>query len=521
VAAAERTTVRPRSARRGGRDAIGAGSATSPSRSRAFDLAVVLAFAALGVVLVLHHEPWRDEADTWLMARDAPLGELIRRTAYVGVPALWSFVLAPFARLGLPYGVIGFVNLAFAIAAIAIFTFRSPFPPLMRALIVFSFYLSYEYAVIARSYAISVLLLMTLAALDPRRLSRPLAYGVALALLFNTNVHGIMLGIPLAGLWAWEAIRSRPRARSVWIGLAVAAAGAVLALAQLLPPADGQLRGLAERAGPRWIPISLAGALFPTLEANRPVMAVSALILAAALVVSWSRRRAFVFLAVASAGLWAVFTLKYPGTLRHWGFLFLALIHTLWIVRAAEPSRDPPRTESPRGPIAAMAGMVLAVGWPFALAWSVYVAALHWHRDFVDPFSGSRAMARYLLDQGLVDVPIAAWPAPQAEAVLPHLPVRRFWYPGIRAYGSYMQWDRAYEEGMEIGDDEVLRRVGEEFPRDREVLLLANRPLAGADTAGFAMIHVVVGDVMMGDEQYVLYRRAASPRSGSAPSGPG
>ena len=59
---------------------------------------LLAAFAALGIVLVLHHEPWRDEADVWLMARDAPLKDLFLRAGYVGSPSLWYYLLVPFAK---------------------------------------------------------------------------------------------------------------------------------------------------------------------------------------------------------------------------------------------------------------------------------------------------------------------------------------------------------------------------------------------------------------------------------------
>jgi hypothetical protein len=119
-------------------------------------------------------------------------------------------------------------------------------------------------------------------------------------------------------------------------------------------------------------------------------------------------------------------------------------------------------------------------------------------------------MAQYLIEQRLAAIPIAAWPAPHAEAVLPYLPVRRLYYPGIRAYGSYMKWDRAYEQGLAISADEVLERTEQAFPEARDLLLLTNQPIEGAAEAGFTLIHAVAGDVIQGDEQYLLYRRSRS-----------
>lgn len=93
--------------------------------------------------------------------------------------------------------------------------------------------------------------------------------------------------------------------------------------------------------------------------------------------------------------------------------------------------------------------------------------------------------------------------------MLPYLPGTRFYYPGIREYGTHMKWDRACVAGWAIPEDEVVRRVEQAFPPGQDVLLLANQPMAAAEAAGYRLVHAEIGDVIMGDEQYFLYRRGA------------
>jgi len=472
---------------------------------------LLAAFTILGVVLVLHHEPWRDEADFWLQARDAPLAEIVGRGGYVGTPALWTLLLVPFAKAGFPYATLGFVNLAIAAGAVALLLRFAPFPLPLRALFAFSYFFAYEYAIVARSYALGVLLAFALAALHTRRDDRPRAHGALLALLFNVNVHAMALAAPILAWRAWETLRSAPERRAArWIGVAIAAFGAGIAIAQVLPPPDGQLQGLRVHGGRQWIPVTLTGALFPSLEES-PAMAWWAAVVWLACAGSLvGRPRALMSLVASSGLLWAIFVWKYPGSLRHWGYLLVAIAFALWIA-AAEDRAGSAAAARRRGFLARAAGAVATVGLYAALGWSVYFAWRNWDRDFRYPFSESRAMARHLVDHGLTGLPIAAWPAPMGEAVLPYLPIRRLYYPGIRDSGSYMRWDRTYEEGMEIGEDEVLRRVHEAFPPPRDVLLLTNRPLAGARAAGFAIAHVAAGQSMTSDERYVLYRRVPAP----------
>jgi hypothetical protein len=152
------------------------------------------------------------------------------------------------------------------------------------------------------------------------------------------------------------------------------------------------------------------------------------------------------------------------------------------------------------------------MGLPVALAWSVYVAADYWRRDLRDPFSASRAAARWLSASGLTRIPIAAWPSAQAEALLPYLPGVRFYDPGIRDYGTHLRWDRATITGWDLPEDQVLKRTIEAFPRG-DLVLLVDRPFRFAERAGFGLVHAEVGSVMMGDEQYFVYRRGPVSRA--------
>jgi hypothetical protein len=205
--------------------------------------------------LVFHHEPWRDEADGWLATRDATPAQLLRFTNYVGVPGLWFWLQLPLSRFGAPYVSLGLLNLLFAAAAVALVLWRAPFPLWLRVGFAFGYFASYEYAVIARSYALAMALIFALAAAHTRRWSRPWLHGVLLFLLFNTNLHGALIGAPILALLAWEAWRAPAgpltpaapgaQAGGAWGGVALALAGLLLAVVQLWPPADGQMSGLA------------------------------------------------------------------------------------------------------------------------------------------------------------------------------------------------------------------------------------------------------------------------------------
>ena len=57
----------------------------------------------VGIFLVSGHVPWRDEAQSWLLARDLSWSNLIAQMPYEGSPPLWHFLVKILVETGLPY----------------------------------------------------------------------------------------------------------------------------------------------------------------------------------------------------------------------------------------------------------------------------------------------------------------------------------------------------------------------------------------------------------------------------------
>src|SRR5260370_920465 len=184
--------------------------------SRTVPWVALLMYGALVVVLEMHHEPWRDEADPWLLARDADCVTFFHRMGLSGTPGLWHTLLVPLARTGLPYGSQAVLHIIIAICAAAIILWKAPFPIALRIATIFSYYLSYEYSVVVRSYALGIVLLVSVAALYPKRFERPVVWGLLVALLANTNTHSLIIAAMIGAGYAIEGIKERrlPAGRS-------------------------------------------------------------------------------------------------------------------------------------------------------------------------------------------------------------------------------------------------------------------------------------------------------------------
>jgi hypothetical protein len=213
------------------------------------DWLIFALYATLVAIAIHHHLPSDDEAQAWLLARDNPLLTLLfRRMHYEGAPGLWPILLWVLAHLHLPFASMQWLAGAFACSGILVFLHFAPFPAIFRRLLPFTFFLQYQYAAIARPYALFPLLLFLLCILFTAQRPRPILFAVVAGLLANLGLHAAMLAGLFALLYLFQIMRD-PSKRSVSPRLALASAAAVFLLflvcsiAVALPAADVVLAG--------------------------------------------------------------------------------------------------------------------------------------------------------------------------------------------------------------------------------------------------------------------------------------
>lgn len=149
-------------------------------------------------LIISRHEPWFDEAQAWLLARDSSIYDmLVKYMRYEGSPALWHLILSIPAKLHMPYIMLNIISGAIACAGIYLFLRFSPFPPIIKIIYPFSFFAFYQYAVVARSYALLSLLLFSIAIIYDKKHERLILFVFLLALLANVSMHGVIISISL------------------------------------------------------------------------------------------------------------------------------------------------------------------------------------------------------------------------------------------------------------------------------------------------------------------------------------
>jgi hypothetical protein len=342
------------------------------------ELWVALSYVALVGITIRHHEPWADEAQAWLLGRDASLSDLWTHLLRLeGSPGLWHTLLHVLQVFHMPYTGLNVVSGLLGLAAAVVLVRYAPFPLPVRALLPFTYFLCFQYSVVARSYALAPLLLFSLAAVYRSRRRRPGSISVLLILLAMVSVHGFLISFVMAVLWVaqdssrWRTYDSNARRQALVAGLTYLIA--VLLIACAVWPD----RNASFVVSPNWslanlIGISRYGFQQSFGEGYRPALLVG---LSIPLLL---RGPGLLFFFLSSLLLCGFGAVAYSNVWHH-GFLTLAWLFAVWLSFR-------PGVASWSALLALSAFIVMQCSW----TWKAV------RYDWNQPYSGSKVMAGYL-----------------------------------------------------------------------------------------------------------------------------
>jgi hypothetical protein len=183
---------------------------------------VVALAAYVGVVAVgiAWHEPWADEGQAWLLARDQGFWHLMLHALhYEGTPGLWHALLWALTRAHVGYTGMRWVSGVIAAVGAYVLLRWSPFPLILRVLLPLGFWLAYQDAVVARGYVVFAMLAFPAAAIlrrmsanyAPARKGRMIWLALLLGLMANLCVYGFVASVGFAVV-ALAILRRKARA---------------------------------------------------------------------------------------------------------------------------------------------------------------------------------------------------------------------------------------------------------------------------------------------------------------------
>jgi hypothetical protein len=478
---------------------------------------------------IYFHEPWRDEAQDWLLARDLSLAQLLNQMPYEGTPALWHLLLVPLAKSGLPYYSKNILHGLIAASTAYLLLFRSPFSVLLKAMILFSYYFLIEYSLIARNYNLSMLFLFLIAAYYPQRHEQKNTYFLLLFLLLQTNIHSFGFAIAFFVIFSIEQIQNNPsvylpktyRDISKLYGELFFIFGMIVLLYQLLP-IHKVPTPLVYDAADRlifWKNAFVKSLFYPYISVYLLIIWVPILFL-------YTRSiSAIIFLIIVFSCLSFLFIFIHKGYERHHGFLFISLIVAYWIVLIDTNNHSldyyidklvskisfnkPILYKLNAKNINKMIYRISVYSFYISILFLNGTAYTNYRKEILFQYSGSKEMAYLIAQQHLEGFEWAAYPSYTASALLPYFPQKKIFYLDREEYGTFMIWDTKFQENaFHLSQKEIIKRFERQFVNSPSPILILNKPLDPSFLHRYQLILQTKGFVFKQiDEIYFLYRR--------------
>jgi len=465
-------------------------------------------FGVLGLWVVAvsftirYHEKWADEAQAWLIARDLDLRTIwFHELRYEGSPGLWHTILWVAQHVfHARYDAIGYIGMAGASAGVALLIFRAPFPRMVRWPLAFTYFMVYQYAVIARPYTLLPLLAFAAAMLF-KDIKHPERMTLVLVLLANLSLHGTVLAVCFGLAYLIESLpwcKLDAHVRKNYVICLVVMALTFLFIFVILKPTPDieefylrkELAQLpaAERAQ---FPTALQKLTTVVCGAFLDYLAPSVLFVVLTGIWCFLRRRFLTFVLPVGAMI-ALYAVVH-GAAHHHGTAFVAAVAALWI---AWPTTEEQRAFKvlERWATHGMTALLLCL-----CAVNIWDAAVVTKREYLYPYSGAEDAAKYLksvrADRGPIFGFLYGMVGVQAyfdHNILANIPTAYF-HHGLPLNGANLNVDE-------------LNRVNPEYvvtySQDPEVVIQIGIPYLTAQ--GYEVVHFSDG--------YYLYKHAVLER---------
>lgn len=402
------------------------------------------AYVALTLTSFAFYEPWRDEADSWLVAQDMSIPQLFHHLQYMGHPPLWYLILMPFAKAGLPYVTMHAVHFAIIYSAVLVFLFRAPFPVITKIFFLFSFFMSFEYALVARNYSIAILLLFLIATWFPQRFERPFIYATLVFLLFHTNVINLGAAGLFMGEFIWETLWKREQRNGKnALAILVMLVGMGVVLYQLYPAAPDISQGfvgIANSVRPYMFIAALINALVGGSPNEQHVLfflLLAFFIFCLFMQLLDKDKKIMIFVCMLMAWLFYLFGFKYGGFLRHHTFILIYIILGYWL-----------STYSTGKTLSSVNRKHFVILLTSILAYSSFLSVTRHYESIIETTSGSKAVAEFIIKNGHINDIIVADRSEYSTSILPYLrevaPGKKIWFAYKQDFGSYAPFDAAF-----------------------------------------------------------------------------
>lgn len=200
-------------------------------------LTISFLYFALCLVGIQNHELWLDEAHHILLGRESnTIQQLIYNSRYEGHPLLGNLIIYSVIHLFHQVIYVQLFHIILSTASAYIILKHAPFSVMVKLFIVFGYFMLYEYAVISRHYALSLLFILLLLVQLSASKQNFISIAILLFLLCNVHVFSIMVAIGFMVI-LYHDWKTESKAIKITSALIVLT-GFILCINHSIPPKD-------------------------------------------------------------------------------------------------------------------------------------------------------------------------------------------------------------------------------------------------------------------------------------------
>ena len=498
-------------------------------------------FFLLGIFGIAHHEMWRDELQSWMVATDAhSLLQLYKNCVYEGHPLLWYtllFIINIFTNS--PFSM-QLLNLLIGTSFVYLFAKHAKFNLLQTLLFVFGYYTLFEYTLIARPYNLELLLMAVFIILYKHPQKYILTIFTILFLLANTSAFGLLFSICFAALFYFEQFISKNKRADSTIPVKKIVSGSVLFFVGIIfsiiqiKPEQGNLVSTdisslfdIDKLATIFSRIYNAFFILPDLSLlphwnfsgtmrldsqNIPLYFIfSVIILILTSLTFYRKPILLIFYLLLTIGIIAICDLTFLLSIRYVGRVFIAFIITTWLANYF-PSNQ---FNNPVNNLLANTGKkIQPLFISIVLLFQLIAGAMYFYNDYKLPFSGSTETADFIKQQKLDTLPVIG-SQDYAVSPLSSLLYKKIFYPESQSYGSFIIWDNHLRKHQNPDFDIVFSSVDSVMGKQhKQAILILNALPSGPEgklehafitpTIKLDLIHQSENS-MVADEYYYVY----------------
>ena len=168
---------------------------------------IVIVFVLIALLIGWNHEPWVDEAQSWIIARDASVKEIVWDISrYEGTFPLWFLTLKLFIVFGFEYKFLYVISTIISTIGLIVFLKKVEAPRYVKILLPFTYYVLFQYTIVARSYCYLFLAFSLYAITYKSRFEKPLKYIMSLVFFSLISMHGMVISCVLGVIFFIEIL---------------------------------------------------------------------------------------------------------------------------------------------------------------------------------------------------------------------------------------------------------------------------------------------------------------------------